>query len=202
MSRPGGARPGASRGRRSRPVPDESAAAKPAGVDAGIPRRTLARFAPRIGALLYEALLLLAMAFVVGFLLLPLVSPPGVGRQTLTVPPLFARTMLFCALVGASAAYYVWSWSGGRRTLPQRTWRVRLTDRRGGPLAPRQALLRYAAAAIGPAVALIGYDVLRSVGYGRNALAFVALNYCWVIIDPDRQFLHDRIAATVVINDK
>ncbi len=205
MSRPAGPRPGASSARRSRAVareePDESAAARLPEVAATVAQRTLAPLARRIGALLYEALLLVAMAFVVGFLMLPLVSASGVSHKTLTVPPLFARTMMFCVLVAGAAAYYVWCWSDGRRTLPQKTWRIRLVDRLGGPLTGRQALIRYAAAGIGPSIALIGYGVLHSSGYGRNALAFVALNYCWVIIDPDRQFLHDRIAGSVVVQD-
>ena len=160
-----------------------------------------ASFPRRIGALAYEALLLVAMAFVAGFLFLPLASPWGVSHRTLTVPPVFARTMIFCALVGGAAAYYGWCWSGGRRTLPQKTWRLRVVDRGGGPLTRRQALIRYAAAWTGPALALLGYGVLHASAYGRNALAFAALNYCWAIIDPDRQFLHDRIAGTRVVND-
>src|SRR6185312_2098881 len=160
-----------------------------------------ASFLRRIGALAYEALLLVAMAFVAGFLFLPLVSPWGVSHRALTVPPVFARTMMFCALVGGAAAYYGWCWSGGRRTLPQKTWRLRVVDRGGGPLTRRQALIRYAAAWTGPALALLGYGVLHASAYGRNALAFAALNYCWAIIDPDRQFLHDRIAGTRVVND-
>lgn len=160
-----------------------------------------ASFARRIAALGYEALLLVAMAFVVGFLFLPLVSPWGATHRTLTVPPVFARTMMFCALVGGAAAYYAWCWSGGRRTLPQKTWRLRLVDRRGGPMSRKQALLRYASAWIGPALALAGYGALRGTGYAQNALAFVALNYCWAIVDPDRQFLHDRIARSLVVSD-
>jgi len=160
-----------------------------------------ASFLRRIGALAYEALLLSAMAFVAGFLFLPLVSPWGASHRTLTVPPVFARTMMFCALVGGAAGYYGWCWSGGRRTLPQKTWRLRVVDRGGGPLTRRQALIRYAAAWTGPALALLGYGVLHASAYGRNALAFAALNYCWAIIDPDRQFLHDRIAGTRVVND-
>src|SRR6185437_9949363 len=83
----------------------------------------------RLGALAYEALLLVAMAFLVGFLFLPLVSPSSAGHRALTVPPVFVRTMMFCALVGGGAIYYRWCWSAGRRTLPQKTWRLRLADR-------------------------------------------------------------------------
>jgi uncharacterized RDD family membrane protein YckC len=160
-----------------------------------------ASFARRIGALGYEALLLVAMAFVAGFAFLPFVSPGGDSHRTLSVPPLFARTLMFCALVAGAAIYYTWCWSDGRRTLPQKTWRLRLVDRHGKSLTRRRALIRYAGVWIGPAVALAGFAAFDPLGFGRNALAFAALNYCWVIADPDRQFLHDRIAGTVVVQD-
>lgn len=194
----------AGRARPARPAVGAAGTAQARGArpePAGAAQWKRASFARRIGALAYEALLLVAMAFVAGFLFLPLVSPAGATHRTLTIPPLFVRTMMFCALVAAAAVYYAWCWSDGRRTLPQKTWRLRLVDRRGRPLARRQALVRYAAAWIGPAMALAGYGALHAIGYGRNALAFAALNYCWAIVDPDRQFLHDRIAGTLVVQD-
>jgi uncharacterized RDD family membrane protein YckC len=154
----------------------------------------------RIGALGYEALLLVAMAFVAGFVFLPFL-PKDPTKQTLTVPSTAARVTMFCVLVGAFAAYYGWCWSGGRRTLPQKTWRLRLIDHLGNPPTWRRALARYAACWIGPVLALAGAALLHSSGHPRNALAFLAVNYCWAIVDPRRQFLHDRVAGTRVIRD-
>jgi uncharacterized RDD family membrane protein YckC len=162
-----------------------------------LPTASLAR---RIGALLYEVLLLVAMAIIAGFVLLPLVSPGVTTAHRLVVPPLFARVMTFGVLAGGAAAYYAWCWSDGRRTLPQKTWRLRLVDHAGGPVAWRQALLRYVAGWIGPALALTGYAALHAGGHARNALAFLLVNYCWALLDRDRQFLHDRIAGTRVVS--
>jgi uncharacterized RDD family membrane protein YckC len=108
--------------------------------------------------------------------------------------------MTFGVLAGGAAAYYAWCWSDGRRTLPQKTWRLRLVDHAGGPVAWRQALLRYVAGWIGPALALTGYAALHAGGHARNALAFLLVNYCWALLDRDRQFLHDRIAGTRVVS--
>ena len=58
----------------------------------------------RLGALVYEALLLTALAFVAGFVLLPLSTPAP--ASTPSIPPLFVRTMKFCALAAAAALYY------------------------------------------------------------------------------------------------
>ena len=171
-------------------------AASPGGALQRPPTATLTR---RIGALAYEALLLIAMAFGVGFALLPLVSPAGSASRELIVPQLFARASMGCALVGGAALYYTWCWSRGRRTLPQKTWRLRLVNRDGGTVSWRRALLRYAAAWIGPAMALAAYAALHPTGHARNALAFMLVNYCWALFDRDGQFLHDRIAGTRIV---
>jgi uncharacterized RDD family membrane protein YckC len=160
-----------------------------------------ASIARRLGALLYEALLLTAMAFVAGFLFLPLVSGTGASPHTLTVPPPPVRSMMFGALVAGAAIYYGWCWSDGRRTLPQKTWRLRLVGRHGRPVTRRQALARYFAAWIGPTMALVAFAAWQESTHARSALAFLALNYVWAIVDPERQFLHDRIAQTRIVRD-
>ena len=86
----------------------------------------------------YEALLLVAMAFVAGFAV-PAVRPPaGASHSTLTrsVRRLRAHVRCSCALVAGAAVYYAWCWSDGRRTLPQKTWRLRLVDAHGATLEP------------------------------------------------------------------
>ena len=79
--------------------------------------------------------------------------------------------------------------------------RLRLVDRRGSGPTRLRALVRYLACWIGPALALQGYAALQPTSHARNAIAFIALNYCWAIVDPDHQFLHDRIAGTLVARD-
>jgi uncharacterized RDD family membrane protein YckC len=165
---------------------------------APVPR--LAPLSRRIGALFYEALLFVAMAFVAGFVFLPFVSPQR-GATTLSVPAPAARVAMFVVLVAGFGAYYGWSWSNGRRTLPQKTWRLRLVDANGRPLRPRRALVRYAAAWIGPALALVAYALLAPGPHARAMLALAFVGYAFALVDRDRQFLHDRIAATYVVVD-
>ncbi len=147
--------------------------------------------------MLYEALLLTALLFVASFALLPLVTR---GRAdagaALALPDLPSRAFLFCALFAVASAYFVWSWTGGRRTLPQKTWRLRLADRDGRALDYRRAFVRYLGGWIGPALALATYVVARPFGLGAIALVLLALNYLAALVDPERQFLHDRIAGS------
>ncbi|MEO8345948.1 MAG: RDD family protein [Betaproteobacteria bacterium] len=156
----------------------------------------------RLGAAFYEALLATALVFITGFLMLPLVSPGTAATATeLSVPPVPVRVIMFCVLFSVVALYFVWSWTGGRRTLPLKTWRMRVAQPDGSPPTRRVALLRYLAAWIGPALALIAFVILRETGHGNLALILLAFNFGWALIDPDRQFLHDRIAGTRILKD-
>jgi uncharacterized RDD family membrane protein YckC len=159
----------------------------------------------RLGALVYEWLLLTALVFVASFALLPLVSPEPAAvapaARTLQLPPVPARAFTFVALFCVGALYFVTSWAGGRRTLAMKTWRLRLVGPDGNPPDRRRALLRYLAAWIGPAAALAAYLALRPAGLSAHAVWLVAFNWLWAIIDRDRRFLHDRIAGTRVIHD-
>ena len=155
----------------------------------------------RLGALLYEALLLVAMALVAGFALLPLATPHAASDRALAVPGLIARTAMFCILAAGAAWFYAWSWSEGRRTLPQKTWRLALVDAHGNPPTRGMALMRYAAAWIGPIAALATYAALRPTGHARYAAALLAANYAWALVDRDRRFLHDRIAGTRLVRE-
>jgi len=75
--------------------------------------------------------------------------------------------------------YFVWFWMNGGQTLPMKTWKLRLAGANGQKLRPLQAVLRYLAA--WPSIMLFGIGVL------------------WALFDKDRQFLHDRIAGTSIV---
>jgi uncharacterized RDD family membrane protein YckC len=166
------------------------------------PPGSRASLARRLAALSYEMLILAAIFLVAGFVLAPLVST-GAGPSSGRIPILGApeRTMLFAGLFGVGALYCGWSWSGGRRTLPMKTWRMHITRRDGGNLDGRTALLRYIAAWIGPALALAGYVALQRTGAARAALLLLGVNYLWVAVNRDRQFLHDVLAGTRLVAD-
>lgn len=122
--------------------------------------------------MVYEAVLLAALLLALTGLFLAVFG--DASEQPL-------RTALRVHLLLSAGIYFVWSWTGGRRTLPMRTWRIRLVDRRGAPPGVRTALLRYACAVIG--------------------IAAGALGIAWALFDPERQFLHDRIAGTRIVAD-
>jgi len=162
-----------------------------------------ASLARRLASLAYEGLLLGAVLLGSGFLLAPWVSPTSGASPggLLPLPPMPARMLLFGALCGVGALYFCWSWTNGRRTLPMKTWHLHLTLRDGTPVGRRSAAVRYLATWIGPALALLAYAALQPAGEARHALWLMALNYAWAWVDPDRLFLHDRIAGTRIVRD-
>ncbi|HEV8258828.1 MAG TPA: RDD family protein [Casimicrobiaceae bacterium] len=166
-----------------------------------------AGLARRLAASAYEALLLAALLLLVGFALLPIVTPTdrvtvsdlrdaGTARPVPYLMSRAARAASGALLFGVCGAYCVGLWSGGRRTLPMKTWRIALRSAGGAAVPPQTAMLRYFAWWIGPAIALAGYFALAPLGHGRWALALVAVNYAWAVVDRDSQYLQDRIAGT------
>jgi hypothetical protein len=169
-----------------------------------------AGLARRLGATVYEALVLTALVFAVGFALLPVVTPatpaelvaPSPGATpapALYLPTPAARAWSGAALFAACAAYCIGLWSGGRRTLPMATWRLALRTAAGERVPPRQAAVRFLACGVGPALALAAWVALQPWGLGRWAVALLAANYVWALGDPDREFLQDRIAGTRLV---
>ena len=162
-------------------------------------RPPLAGIARRYAALLYEALLLLALVFITSYLLTPLVSPGSTSSGSLVVPSTAGRIISFVSLFMLGAAFFGWSWSEGRRTLPMKTWRLALVTNDGAPLSRRLALVRYVAAWIGPALAVVVYALVAPSGFGALAWPLVAINWLAAFVDPERQFLHDRMAGTRIV---
>jgi uncharacterized RDD family membrane protein YckC len=154
----------------------------------------------RFAALAYEALIVVALVLVAGFALIPFVSPEAVRGQPLVVPTTGRRIVGFVALFALGAVFFGWIWSNGRRTLPMKTWRLALVDRAGRAPSPRTAVLRYAAAWLGPALCIALYALAAPHGLGALAWPLVALNWLAALVDPDAQFLHDRIAGTRLVN--
>jgi hypothetical protein len=165
-----------------------------------------ADFMRRLAASAYEALLLLALLIGVGFALLPLVAPQtglATGRLDST-RPLYAlspegRRLSAAAMFAVGAVYCGWFWSGGRQSLPMRTWRLALRTARGGLVHWRMGLLRYVVCWVGPALAIGSYQALQPSGYGRLALIALAFNYAWAIVDSEGLYFQDRVAGTRLV---
>ena len=120
--------------------------------------------------MLYESLLVFAIAFVAG-----LIFSAAAGGDISGA----ARHVFQLYLFGVLGAYFVWCWRHGGQTLPMKTWRLRLLSADGTPVSTARAMVRYALA--WPSLALAGAGIL------------------WALFDRERQFLHDRLAGTRIV---
>lgn len=130
-----------------------------------------ATFARRLTSLLYEGLVVFSI-LLIGFLM-PQVVLSGFGIQ-------MSGQMLWLHVIVVLMIYFLWCWLNGGQTLPMKTWKLRIISSDGHRLRPAQALFRYLLAWPG--------------------IIFFGLGIFWAIFDKDKQFLHDRLAGTCIIN--
>jgi uncharacterized RDD family membrane protein YckC len=148
----------------------------------------------RLAAMLYEAVLLAAVAFFAGVLFL---FASG-GREASG----WLRVAQQAYLLVVFAAYFLWCWLRGGQTLAMRAWRIRLVAPGHARLPARVALLRfvYAALFVGAFLAALAAAFMhRNPWYAFITLAVTGVGPGWALVDADRQFLHDRLAGTRLV---
>ena len=151
----------------------------------------------RFGAFVHELLFLVAYLFIVGLIFASLSGESmSAGRpQVLTGPiAMFQQAYLFMSI----GAYFIYFWINGRRTLAFKTWHLKLVANSGGSVIVKAAVIRYVATWIGPALGLALFMWIGTRGSAWWVFA-IFTNFLWAFVDPARQFLHDRIAGTRVI---
>ncbi len=126
----------------------------------------------RIASALYDLLLTVALALVATF---PFIVAFGDSTHG------WRRHLLQAWVLTVVGSYYVWFWTRGGQTLAMKTWRIRLVRARDG-------------ASVGTARAMHRF-ILAVIG----TLA-MGLGFAYALLDPDRQFLHDRLAGTAIVD--
>lgn len=143
----------------------------------------------RFASMLYEAMLLFGVLFISNWLFSTLAEQ----RHAL-----YLRHALQAWLLLVATLYFVWFWVHGGQTLAMKTWHVRLVSSSGHAVGYGKALLRYLLAW---SWILPGLALAKAIGAeGPLLLVIPAANLAlWgltAFLDPDRQFLHDRLAGT------
>jgi uncharacterized RDD family membrane protein YckC len=143
--------------------------------------------------MVYEAMLLFGVLFISGWLFSTLLQQ----RHAL-----YLRNALQDWLFLVLAVYFVWFWTHSGQTLAMKTWRIRLVTRRGEEVKIKRAIGRYVLAwgwvlpGLATAWALGAKNWMLVLIPAANMLLWALTIY----LDPQRQFLHDRIAGTKVVN--
>ncbi|MGV7210300.1 RDD family protein [Oxalobacteraceae bacterium A2-2] len=163
------------------------AGAAPTGAPlAALPTPTVRR---RLVAMVYELLLAFAVLFL-PFLVFEVAS----GASHTPVAEHMRQALAFLVL----GAYFIHQWTRQGQTLAMKTWRIRVALPDGALPPPRVAALRYLLAWMWvlPALLLdyaVGLQRWQALG---AVLAGILLWSLTAFLDRDRQFLHDRLAGT------
>ncbi|WP_164932071.1 RDD family protein [Janthinobacterium sp. 17J80-10] len=145
--------------------------------------------------MLYESMLLFGVLFIAAWLFSTLLQQ----RHAL-----YLRHAQQLWLVLVTGAYFVWFWTHGGQTLAMKTWHIRLVDKNGAAVPAWRAILRYLLAWLW---FLPGLGLAAALGAATWMLMLIpALNLLlWAVaiyLDPQRQFLHDRLAGTRLVMTK
>ncbi len=146
----------------------------------------------RLFCMVYEAMLLFDVLFIATWLFSTVLQQ----RHAL-----YLRDALQDWLFVVLGIYFCWFWTHGGQTLAMKTWRIRLVNLQGQPLSWKRALLRYALAWLWLVPGLAAARYLGAQGWMLALLP--ALNVVlWaaaVMLDTERQFLHDRLVRTRIV---
>lgn len=158
------------------------------------PRR--AGLARRLMSFVYEGVLLFGLTMTVGLLY---------GVATRQRHALEGVMGLQAALFVALGVYFVYFWATQGQTLAMKTWRLRLLGPGGRPPGAVRAALRYLLSWLWflPALAALALSGLRSGGVAAAVLLSGVLAYAALaLIRQDRQFLHDVVCGTQIIDER
>lgn len=119
---------------------------------AGLPRAGVMR---RLGAWLYDFLVVVALLMVAGFVCFGLTALAlhlgwiGLGNHEDTAALLSASHSYQLVLLGVALFFYCWFWRTCGQTLGMRAWRLRVQNTDGTRLTLGQCLVRACAALLG-----------------------------------------------------
>jgi uncharacterized RDD family membrane protein YckC len=134
-----------------------------------------ARVLRRFGAMLYDALLVVALLMVVTAAFLPLTGGEALTPDRLGAFELVYRLLLLFVIV----VFFGWFWTHRGQTLGMAAWRLRVQKLDGSAIGWSDALKRMAAAVV--------------------AWLPLGLGYFWIWIDRDQLAWPDRWTGTRVV---
>jgi uncharacterized RDD family membrane protein YckC len=153
---------------------------------------TSASLVKRMAAWVYEGLLLFAVCALTGL---------AFSIATNSTNALTHHIALGIVLFVVMGIYFSWFWSKGQ-TLAMKTWRIKITNMAGEPISIRLAAMRYVLSWLwfAPPLLALVFIPLTKQSLSAALVGWVVLYVLLAWIHPSKQFLHDRLAGTRLIN--
>jgi uncharacterized RDD family membrane protein YckC len=130
-----------------------------------------AGFGRRLGAILYDLLLVVAVVMVAAVPFVWVVGDTSGSGWVRFAFQLYLLAVIFF--------YYAWFWVRSGQTVGLLTWKLRLVSTNGANITWSQALQRFATASI--------------------SLICLGLGFLWILFDRDKLAWHDRFSGTLVV---
>ncbi|HEY8906725.1 MAG TPA: RDD family protein [Rhodoferax sp.] len=146
----------------------------------------------RMACWLYEGILLFGVVFIAGYLF---------SALSQTKNAMDNRNALQAFIFVVFGIYFGWLWSKGQ-TLAMKTWRIRVVDLKGQPLTQGRAVIRYLWSWLWLLPPLMA-SWLFSLSGGEATVITLGWVTVWAVLSrfhPRRQFWHDALAGTQLVN--
>ncbi|MEA5446267.1 RDD family protein [Gammaproteobacteria bacterium AB-CW1] len=148
----------------------------------------------RLGAALYDGLLVLAIWFIA-----TLVALPFAGEEAFEPE----NPMLLAYLILVTGLFFIWFWQRSGQTLGMRAWRLRLVNGQGHHPPLWRLIMRAGLMLLLLILALYGLAFLTQDFWpdwlGALMLMPLCISMAWVLVDEERRSLHDIAAGTRLI---
>ncbi|MFM8624048.1 MAG: RDD family protein [Betaproteobacteria bacterium] len=148
----------------------------------------------RMACWCYEGVLLFALIFIASYLF------SSLSQTRHALENRHAQQAFLFLVLGI---YFGWFWSRGQ-TLAMKTWHIRVVDREGLPLSQKRAVARYLLSWLWFLPPLAAVQIFQLDA--RFSLFLTVLWVClWASLarlHQDRQFFHDVLAGTRLIDSK
>lgn len=147
-----------------------------------------------MASFVYEGVLLFGVVMLAGFLF------SSITQQRHALQGMHGLQAFMFIVLGV---YFVWFWAKTGQTLAMKTWHVRLVEKSGQPVSRARAIARYVLSWIWfvPALAVAEFSGARAGaplwGWMFAGVLLIAVAGRW---SPDRQFIHDLLCGTRLVD--
>jgi uncharacterized RDD family membrane protein YckC len=140
-----------------------------------------APFWRRLAAMAYDSILVLSIWMVVTFLVLQMFGIENartVDGDAVALDPLY-KNVLFSAMLVSAWAFFGWFWTHSGQTLGMQAWRIRVVQNDGTSITAVQSGIRFI-------LAIVSFVAL-------------GLGYLYILINPDKAAMHDKLSGTRMV---
>ena len=150
----------------------------------------------RMAAFVYEGVLLFGVVVIAGYLY------SSLTQQRHAMQGVHGLQVYLFLVLGL---YFFWFWSHGGQTVAMKTWHIRIVSARGGRVSIQQAIVRYLLCWTWflPALGILWYTGASSgAQITLVTLLGVILYAALAHLRPDKQFMHDALAGTRLLDTR